>query len=550
MRTVTYDIHKGMARGNALNQDPEFLWDIKNGYINKENDIQQRSGIAKQNAVAIYGTPTVTYMTELDWGDGTRAIICKAGTSWWIYDATPYQGVCTANTAYKLINSGAAFTSRDVGKLVTNTTDSTSARVTAYVSATELTLAASIMDTVGDAYTIAAGYGELVGSRTAGTRGQAVMFETNATTGKIAILFDGGKPQKVTSAYVVTDLGGSPPTDATCGWVHNGHVVMNNPGNPGRIIVSALNNPEDYTSLTPIDALVIELNFRIPNGDKFIGIRSYTEDIIMFIGEKQVVLFNAPGDCNDWNLMQIIPMSCVTNYGLEQRGNQYIIPTQTGIDTMSSLVANREIPTDDMTRNVAAYYQASMASVTSSAWDTISGVYDRVLDLYYLCFPIAAGYEILVYSFLWGQVVGRYTGITANAFCRKNDGTILIGSLNGQCYTMNSGTTDDGTAISFAITPPFYYMRRKGSYKQVREMRITVEHSGAWGLAIPYVWDTQAGATLTKTIASASLGRTIIKVSDILGRGFGLQAPIQNASSGIIINVTQWEFDVVDEGKK
>lgn len=558
MRTIPYDIFLGIARGNALNQDIRYLWDLQNGYINKQNDLQMRNGLSTAEIVAgagtvlpIYGTPAITCIEEIEWNSETKDIICKAGTAWWIYRPVALQGTTTSTSAGKLVDSGASFTDRDVGRKVTNTTDQTTTYVTARDSATTLSVANDIF-TSGENYTIHAGFGQLVGSRSATYRGQVLMYRTNANA-EILILIDGGTPQKVTSAYVVSNLGGSPPSDATCGTAHNFHVILNSLAAKGKVYVSALNNPEDYTSVRPVDALVLELAYVTPKTDDIVSFSSFSEDVLVIRGEKYTVTYNAPEDAINWSILQKYESSNVSNHCQIERGSQLFFPTLSGMESMSSLAQNKEVPTDDMTRNIVPLYQSLLSTLGVSSAYQITGLYDRILDLVYICFPFTGTCQMLVYSFQYGEFVGRflYSAVSIRAMTRRVDGSILVGDSAGQVYTMNSGTTDNGTIIPFTITPAFDYYGSKGRYKQVKMMRVTVEHSSTFTMDIANNYDTQAGTEVSKSITAVALGRNVVPFPGFTGRGRAFQPVItHDTTSGVIINIPYFEVDVVDEGVK
>lgn len=85
--------------------------------------------------------------------DGVYGYILDTSDNLFRVDQTA-SGTTTGTTANKLVNSGGTFTTQvSVGQIVFNTTDSTTATVTAIDSDTELTLDADIM-TTGEDYTI------------------------------------------------------------------------------------------------------------------------------------------------------------------------------------------------------------------------------------------------------------------------------------------------------------------------------------------------------------------------------------------------------------
>lgn len=480
MRIKTIAQHKGLNRfASALNMSPDWLWTIQNGFIDKENNIQQRSGIAKFNTDAITGTPSILYMKEVQFPNGNTYMICRAGTAWWKED--------------------------------------------------------------GDAV-----WDSLDGSRTNGAQGQAVVFNN------LLIMVDGGAPRKCdlsgNSFGTPAGLGGTCPTDATAVHVHNGHVIMNDPGTMD-VYISALNNAENYT--TANDALTLAMKYVFPTSDTIVGFASLGEDLLLIMGKQYIAVYSAPADTVNWSLQgTVIPTGAITRLAslTHPQSGALFVP---GIESINLFTGAGNYPQDPILA-VAPYYRTLISQATSTNWTYINGCFNRTLNHYYVSIPNATTPIILVYSFDLQGIVGWFVGYTAWSMAERQNGTVIIGGASGRAYTMNSGTSDDGTAITFVITTPYYYLDSPENYKVCRRLESVFEHTAAFTLLTDYSWDTQGAMTQTsKSIAApGTIGRTTNREEGIKGRGRSLQVQLTNATKDTIINIPSWSLGYIVEGTK
>lgn len=565
MQLITYDKHAGINQnGNAKNIDPMWLWDIQNGYIDKDNNIQQRSGLAAYWAGFPSGINSsftgITYLTEVFWNSGTSDLFLYAKDKlWYRYLSTTPTGTTTGTTASKLVDSGASFAvATHLWRKVTNTTDATTAYVTAVDSATTLSLSSDIF-TSGENYRFEVGFIPITASVGGTGYGQAVMFNN------VLHLVDGGTPRTVSSVYVVANLGGSPPSDATAIHVHNGHVVLNSTALPSNVYVSALNNSADWS--TANDYLLLTLNYVTPIADEVLGFASFSEDCLVIVGKRYVLAYNAPPDTLDWSKQDMIESGGLSNYANLSYGAELFIAGRDGLNTFRTLTATREVADDDMSSNIDPVYKSYVNNMTSTY--PLVGCIDQKLGLLYLSFNGTAGSlaRTLVFSLKTRQAVGifKYEGDAAadpsspTAMCRLRDGTILIagnfpdvshGYSLPAVYTMNSGTRDYGIAFRFYVKTPFLDMGDKEHYKTIRKLEVAEDYTETHILQIDYTWDTQGGMpTLSPSMAVNANGRDICKSENLLGRGHSVQLTFTN-SSGAVITIPYWTLGVVVEGTK
>lgn len=548
MEYITYEQHKGMNRRQSkLNMTPEWLYDLHNLYLTKENEIAQRAGITKYNAVAMWTTPTIRYLYPAKWDALTSEIpIARASTAWWHYTtATATDTNTSSGTA--VVTGTAFFSYNDLGRRITNLVTGSSAYISAYTNSTAVTVASNIFPTTNTAFRIEAGFGVLVQSRTNDAQGMACM--ANDTL----IMVDGGAPIKSTySSGIVQPVAltadASAPQDSTACFVHNSHLILNSVAAPQKVYVSALGSITDFS--TANDALTLDLDTYLTGGDSVIGFASFLEDYLVILMKKHIVIFNAPYDTTDWTLQMIIPTGAITAYGTGSYARQLLIPGKDGVNTLSDLFRTQEGGLDDITKNVMPLYKSNLDTLLSANWKYIQCGISRLFKHYYICFPLSAGHEILVYSFDHNEIVGRWTGYSVYAMTELEDGTLLIGSTSGQVYTMNSGTTDDGTTITSNLVTPYLYLTNPANFKVVREFSMAVEHSAALTLSLIYDWTEQAGATSAMSASTNAIQQSVIRNSNVLGRGRGISVTVRNAANAVVPIYDSFGFGYEIEGIK
>ena len=114
----------------------------------------------------------------------------------------------------------------------------------------------------------------------------------------------------------------------------------------------------------------------------------------------------------------------------------------------------------------------------------ISTGFSHRLNHLYICIP-GTDHTILVYSVDIKNFVGVWTGYKCHSICERQDGTMLVGG-DGYVYEMNTGTSDDGTAISFSYDFPYMYFSDPNSNKNLKQIEGIARHDGSPLLIINY----------------------------------------------------------------
>lgn len=409
-------------------------------------------------------------------------------------------------------------------------------------------------------------FDDLDTGRTDGVRGMAVMFANQM------IMVDGGTPRKCTSGYVLSNLSADAamPTDSTAVHVHNHKVWLNSTSNPMKAYYSKSDSANEADSFSASgDAGSLDFSKILPKGDTLKGFATFAENFLLFIFSQYVVVYNCGTDPSEFAIQQIVPLNCVSIHGVLQIGNDLAVPSLEGVNSFRSSMANQDLDIDDLTQYVAPLYRDRIALVSDKS--LISCGFSHNLNHLYIGLPTTNGHEILVYSVDIKNVVGRWTGYESHCFCERIDGTILCGG-SGYVYTMNSGLTDDGTAITFQYSFPFLYFGDPSKNKAVRSFEGIIKHessSSNFSVDFTYWYGTgsETSASLTSSLtlsANVSLyrnslyragyfrasGNTRYQNNNILGRGKQIAIDISHAVSGASIEIPYFIVRVKQENEK
>ena len=465
-------------RSDRLNTPKGFVFDILNGYIKK--DLKSNIGIVTQrDGIAKLNSVAL----DSDYGS-TKSIRVLFEAKW---DGGGTDLIIRAGTAWGLYNGSDEFDAILTGR--------------------------------GD-----------------DAKGMAFMFKNEV------ILLDGGVPQKVTAAYAVSALSadGNMPQDSTAGWVHRDKVWLNSQAAPMKAYFCKTNSANAATSWTgTTDAGFLDLSTVLPVGDTIIGFRTYggqDSGLIAIICRNFTAIYKAGANPYDFTFIQYFPSTCLSMGAAAYIGKDIVYPSR---DVLTSLIAS--INTDNLSLKplsdyISPYYRSLVDQVGDP--EDMTGYFDKVNNFYYLTFPISNNYQTLIYSVDIGNFVGRWVYPVNNySFCQRIDGTMLFGS-DSYVYIMNSGTSDDGTAISWKLALPATYFSAPHRYKKPLEIELLVQATASLTLYLDYWFglSTLNNDLITKSLsisASASLwdealwdvsywdtqGNNHVRTSDIYGRG-------------------------------
>lgn len=321
--------------------------------------------------------------------------------------------------------------------------------------------------------------------RSSGVRGMAAMF------GNELIMVDGGVPRKSTSGYVLSDLSADAnmPQDSTAVHVHQHKVWLNSAANPMKAYCCKTDSANAATSWTgTTDAAVLDFSKILPSGDTLIGFATFANMMLVFIFKKHAVMFLAGTDPTAFSLRQIIPLNCLSGQGIKQIGNDLAIATEKGLSSFTSSLAKQDLDTADLSKYISPLWSDYISLLAD--FGVVTAEFSHALNHLYIAIPGTTD-TILVYSVDIQNFVGVWTGYKCFSMCERSDSTMLVGGT-GYVYTMNSGTSDDGAAISFSYDFPFLYAKDPNSNKAFRQIEGLAISSGNPLLTINYSYAADA----------------------------------------------------------
>lgn len=326
-------------------------------------------------------------------------------------------------------------------------------------------------------------FDDLDTGRANGAKGMAVMFDNEV------IMADGGKLRKCTAAYNVSDLSvdAAQPTHVSAVHVHNHKVWCNDDDYPMEacyLKTDAANAADAFSASGDAG----RLNFAriLPEGDRLIGFSTFAHTYIVFRFTKYVVIYTAGTDPTEFNIQQIIPISCLSGHSALQVGNDLVICSLDGMNSLRSSITNQDLDTDDLSRYIAPLYRDFIKNLADKT--VVHLGYCHSLNHLYMGIP-GTEHTILVFSPEVKNFVGRWTGYDCNCFCELSDGRMLVGG-EGYLYVMNDDVTDDGETINFSYVWPALYAGNPNINAAFRQIEGLVTHAGGPIMVFDYYYQS------------------------------------------------------------
>ena len=333
-------------------------------------------------------------------------------------------------------------------------------------------------------------FDDLDTGRTDGARGMCAMF------GNQLIMVDGGVPRKCTSAYVISNLSADAamPTDSSAVHVHQHKVWLNSDAEPMKAYYSKTDSANAADSFSAAnDAGYLDFSKILPTGDKLIGFYTFANVLLVFVFKRYAIMYLCGTDPTEFALQQIIPLNFISGHAIQQIGNDLALASQEGVNSFRSSITNQDLDIDDLSKYIAPLYREYISPLADKT--VVSFGFSHLLNHLYCCIP-GTEHTILVYSLDIQNFVGVWTGYKCYSICERVDGTMLIGG-DGYVYTMNSGDSDDGTAIDFRYEFPALYAKDASNNKAFRQIEGLARHDNSPLLTLTYSYDTNLSDNLS-----------------------------------------------------
>lgn len=589
-----FENFRGMnRRSDRLNTNEQFYFDLLNGYCKKDLSSQlgfilQRDGSAKLNSVALdaptFGTNLkVRTVFEAKWYNGGLDVIIRAGTAWGKYNgsdtftgldtgrADDVVGQCAMFQNQLIMVDGGIPRKSTAAYAVSNLSEVNNGTVTVTIATPAVFTKLSHGFVAGQALRFTT-TGALPTGLVVGTTYYVISaglttndFEVSATVGGSAVNTSGSQ----SGTHTMYSFDANMPQDSTAVWVHRDKVWLNSAANPMIASFSKTNSANTGTSWTgATDAGTINLSTILPEGDTLRGFRTVggtDSGLIALICDKYTVIFEAGANAYTFNFLQYFPTHCISINACDYIGTDLVYPSRDSFTSLAHSTGTNDISVGTLSDLIEPYWRELVSQVTTVT--DIQGCYDKTLGLFYVLFPITNNHQILVYSVDIKNFVGRYTyPFTVSSFRYRLNGDMLMGG-DGYVYVMNSGTSDDGTAIPWSFKMAGLYFGTPSRNKKPIEYESLLKSTTTMTMYLDYYFtlNTTPSNLLTITIDLTGVnvqwdlslwdvsywdqsGNVIFRTSDFLGRGRLMFVEMRHATLGANISFPWFLFRYILEG--
>ena len=355
------------------------------------------------------------------------------------------------------------------------------------------------------------------GSRTILTRGGTRWARLNGTTwtdldtgrandaygqvtqfGNNVYMADGGTLRASTMLWALSTVSGTGcPTKISAVHTHNHRLVVNDDDNPLTFCLSRVDQPTNFDTSTA-DAIIINLANLISGGDKIIGFSTYLQDYLVIWMRRHIAIYNVPTTTASISVQQVMyDVGCISYDGVCQVGKDLWFPSDTGYKALSAVIGNTAVvDINDVTRNIGPYWRESLVNLSNV--QDIHACYYQPLDHMYFNLPFSAGHEIWAVSKDLEAITegagniggGPWTGITSHSMCYTKGRALYIGGSDGHLYQMDSGTSDNGSAVSFSAVKTGLYFENPKVYKSPREFESLMQATAALNATLTFSFET------------------------------------------------------------
>lgn len=287
---------------------------------------------------------------------------------------------------------------------------------------------------------------------------------------------------------------GTPPANANYIESHKDRVfIANHSGGKSRVSYCALDNPEDWTTITGAATDAGYLDVGLDDGDVITGIKSVGSVLMIFKNTSTWVLYGS--DPTDFKLRQLSKnIGCVGPRTIVSCDSFCIFLSQLGVysanaDGVTMLSYNIKPTAEGWTQTQRQY--AVAGRLNTQYWLAIDEAAASANNtVYYLDYVLG----------VWG----KYTAPSPCVFISRRDGTLMSASGNissfagtgtGHVYTHDTGTDDAGTNITAYWFTPDYDFGDWLKVKHPLDMVISAKSISGKTITLTHYVDGVANAT-------------------------------------------------------
>lgn len=315
-----------------------------------------------------------------------------------------------------------------------------------------------------------------------------------STFNNICIAVNGeNEPQKYSGGANAEDLGGSPPSGASCVEVFKNRVFMaGSTSNPTKLSYSALSNPEDWTTVDDAGWIEIGLN----DGQKIIGLKAFFDVLIIFKEHSIYVLSGSSGNpvSDDYFSVGSINSSigAVSNRSIVQVGNDIYFLSDKGIFNLKGVQSYGDLNVS----NISFKIQPLIDELNKSALSKSLAINDSEEDRIWFFVPKGSSSQndtILIYDYMLDAWTKRSGFSSKSALVFKDSSLgqnkLYTGSYNGYIYNQKQGYSYAGSPIVAYYTTPWLDLTNYRLRKRVRDIQFIIVPTGGYYMGVTYGWN-------------------------------------------------------------
>lgn len=328
---------------------------------------------------------------------------------------------------------------------------------------------------------------------------RAASYTNNAswdfvTFNNLCIAVNGSnEPQKYDGVSNASNLGGTPPTSASCVEVFKNRVFMaGEQANPTKLSYSALSNPENWTAANDAGWIEVGLN----DGQRITGLKAFYDVLLIFKESSIYVLSGYSGDASSPGYFFIKPLNAeigaVSNRAIIQVGNDIYFISKKGIYSLKAVQTYGDLSLSSISGNIQSLLdKLNIGSINNSF---IVGDYDE--DRLWFFVPNGSSIQndlILIYDYhlrCWTKRSG-FSSKSGHVVKSNISGTNIFytGSYNGYIYKQKTGYSYNGTPINSYYITPWLDLGNYRIRKRIRDIQLVMVPTGGYNLGVSYQWN-------------------------------------------------------------
>jgi len=210
-----------------------------------------------------------------------------------------------------------------------------------------------------------------------------------------------------------------------------------------------------------------------PKGtDSIVALGAHNGFLYIF-GKNNILIYQGATDPSTMSLYDVVTgIGCIARDSVQNTGTDIIFLSATGVRSLQRTIQEKSAPLNDLSRNVR---NDLISAVNGEDKATIKSVYSPLDGFYAITLPILKS----VYCFDTKAALQdgslratTWDSITPKSFCRKADGTVLIGK-EGYVGTY-SGYVDDTSAYRFQYFTNHFDLGKPSYISFLKRLKVVV----------------------------------------------------------------------------